>query len=165
MRIALCGKMGSGKSTIADLLNDEFDFVTISFGYGVKKIAKDLFNMKNKNRNLLQTLAEKIKEIDSDIWIKYALKDIDNIKNIVIDDLRFPNELEYLKKHGFTIIRINISREEQIKRLKNKYKNYDDHINGDNHCSESFIEKFNVDYEFNSDDKLYKNILKIILMK
>lgn len=163
MRIALCGKMGSGKSTIADLLNDELNFTTISFGHGVKKIAKDLFNMKNKDRNLLQILAEKIKEIDNNIWIKYALKDIKNIENIVIDDLRFPNELEYLKKHGFIIIRINISRKEQVERLKNKYENYEDHINGDNHCSESYVDKLNVDFEFNSDDKLYKNILNIIV--
>ena len=52
--------------------------------------------MKIKNRELLQSIGTKMREIDEDIWIKYVLKN--NKNNIIIDDLRYPNELEALKR-------------------------------------------------------------------
>ena len=162
MKIAICGKMTSGKTTIAKLLEIDYDFKIFSFANGVKKIANEIFDMKNKDRILLQNIAEKLKEIDEDIWIKYSLKNMKNHKNIVIDDLRFPNELKYLKNLGFIIIRINISEEEQTRRLIKKYKNYNKHLEGKNHCSESYIDELDVDYEYESDSDIYNHIKKLL---
>lgn len=50
--------------------------------------------------------------IDQNLWVKVARKRIlkeqgDTFRRpICFDDLRFPNELELLKKHGFTLIRV-----------------------------------------------------------
>jgi adenylate kinase family enzyme len=102
MRLAIIGVMCSGKTTIADYLVNNHNFRKLSFADDVKKYANEIFNLKNKNRRILQQFSSKMKEIDNDIWIKRLdiklkmLNDNDN-DNIVIDDLRFENELEYLK--------------------------------------------------------------------
>ena len=89
-----------------------------------------------------------MKEIDPDIWIKYLLSDIGDKDNIIIDDLRFENEINYLKEHGFTIIRLNIPDNIRIERIKNTYPNtYEEHIKGMNHNSEQEIKKLNVDLD------------------
>ena len=59
MKIALCGKMGSGKSYIAKLFSDNYDCKVISFAGKVKQLANELFDMKEKDRNLLQNLSQK----------------------------------------------------------------------------------------------------------
>ena len=40
-----------------------------------------------------QNIGTKMREIDKDIWIKYILKNIKNEDSIIIDDVRYLNEL------------------------------------------------------------------------
>ena len=71
-------------------------------------------------------------------------------ENIVIDDLRFPNEYSALEKAGFKFIKLNISDEFQIERLKKTYpENYNNHISRRNDISESHVDLLNADYFFN----------------
>ena len=70
-KIAITGKMCSGKTTIANyLIEKNNQFVKISFADKVKEIATDLFNMKEKNRYLLQSIGTKMREIDEDVWAR-----------------------------------------------------------------------------------------------
>ena len=163
MRIAITGKMCSGKTYIADYLIEKYNLTKFSFASEVKNIASELFNMENKDRKLLQTVADKMKDIDKDVWVKYTLKLIGEKQNVVIDDLRFKNELKYLRENGFITIRINISNEEQESRLSKKYPDtYNEHLSRRNHNSEIDIENLEVDYEFNSDENLINNINKLL---
>ena len=51
MKIAITGKMCSGKSTVAQIIKQtNSEFVIYSFGQKVKDTANDLFNMKEKDR-------------------------------------------------------------------------------------------------------------------
>ena len=58
MRIAICGKMCSGKSTLAEYIKNKIEeelkcnIVIDSFAKKVYDIAYELFNMKEKNRKL-----------------------------------------------------------------------------------------------------------------
>jgi len=56
--------------------------------------------MTDKDRQILQTLGDKMKDIDQDVWIKYTNKLINSYEWVIIDDLRFQNEFEYLKNTG-----------------------------------------------------------------
>ena len=123
MKIGIVGKICSGKTYIADRLIHKYNLKRYSFAKKIKDIAKDLFDMKIKDRKLLQQLGEKIKEIDENVWIKYLIRQIREEENVIIDDLRFSNEMDYLKKNNFIIIKINVDKETQIKRIKNLYKN------------------------------------------
>ena len=152
MKIAICGKMGSGKSYIAKKIAEKYNYKVYSFASYVKELAIKLFNMNGKDRHLLQTLAEKMKEIDEDVWVNVLLRDIANKDNIIIDDLRFPNELNALKNLNFVILNVWIDEEIRLKRLKDKYINFNDHIKYQNHISENGIDDLKIDFKIKSDE-------------
>ena len=138
MKIAIVGKMCSGKSTLANTIKIiDPSYEIYSFGNGIKDIAYNYFNMEGKDRSLLINIATKMKEIDEDIWIKYLMKHINN-ENCIIDDVRHQNELDYLIKHNWKIIHLHIDKNTQESRLKKIYpKNYRDHLNNINDISEN----------------------------
>lgn len=148
MRIAITGNLCSGKSYLAKILMKKYNLELYSFAGKIKEIATDLFQMTQKDRLLLQNIADKMKEIDPDIWIKYVLSGIGTKDNIIIDDLRFENEVNYLKEHGFTIIRLNIPDNIRMERIKNTYPTtYEEHFKGMNHNSEQEINNLKVDLD------------------
>ena len=97
MKIAIIGKMCSGKTTIANLIIDkDKSYKRLSFGQKVKDLAVELFNMKGKDRSLLINFANKMREIDSDVWGNYIINNNKDIDNCIIDDIRYQNELDKL---------------------------------------------------------------------
>lgn len=142
-RIALCGKMRSGKSLIAGHLADAHGFRRVAFGDALKRFADDIFphfteNIetldkefggtrvigKRKPRALYQTFGQTMREIDPDIWIYHAEKSLELYENmrdvpgVVIDDLRQPNEEEWARDNGFTIIRVNANEDTRLRRAR-----------------------------------------------
>ncbi len=138
MKIAITGKMCSGKSTIADVLMEKDDRYQIySFGQKVKDVAKDLFDMKEKDRTLLTSIGTKMREIDPDVWINYVLKQTKDKTHCIVDDLRYQNEYEALSNAGFKIIQLTLDPNTQEKRIRTVYPtNYKDHLNNRDHPSE-----------------------------
>ena len=132
------GKMASGKSTMASRILQTFpNMKLMSIAEPVKNIARDLFDMKTKDRALLQTIGTKMREIDPDIWVNVLLRKIKTTDNIIIDDVRFENEILILKKAGFKIFYLDIDQEEQVKYLKETYKtDYTAHMQCRTHESE-----------------------------
>ena len=163
MIIAIAGKMCSGKSTVANYLKERYNFKICSFGEPVKRYAALIFGDNTKNRPIIQDFAQKIKELDEDVWVNYLLRNIDQNDNqdgnqndnqddnIVIDDLRFPNEYDALHKRGVAIIKIDIDRAFQIHRLKETYpNNYDCHISRIDNISETHIDNIPENFLFKS---------------
>lgn len=80
----------------------------ISFAKSLKRLALDLGwdgKKDERGRRLLQGLGQTLRAYDPDFWIKKA--DFNPVKvdtPVFIDDLRFQNELEYLKRHAFHIV-------------------------------------------------------------
>ena len=65
----------SGKSTVAKIIKDyDSRYKIYSFGQKVKDIAYDLFEMEGKDRSLLINIADKMRDIDPDVWAKYIVK-------------------------------------------------------------------------------------------
>ena len=171
LRIALTGRMRSGKSTIADYLWLTHGFAKVSFASSLKLTADRLFSHLyepiydgrsireyRKPRALLQELGQKLREIDEDVWIKQAEQSMRVFENyrttagIVIDDLRQPNEYEWARANGFVIIRVNAPDEMRIERAKAEG---DDFSEGDlTHDTEQHCDKFDVDYTITNDGDL-----------
>ena len=167
MKIAIVGKMCSGKTTLANyIMSKDPRHKIFSFGKGVKDIAYNYFDMKEKDRSLLINIASKMKEIDNDIWIKYLFNTI-NSQYCIIDDVRHQNELDYLIKNGWFIIHLNIDKQTQQKRLMRLYSNnYDDHLKNINDISENcdkliYPPKYPHLY-FNSNDSIHQINMTII---
>ena len=166
MRIAIAGKICSGKSFLAKLIvnNSKYNANVYSFGKPVKQYASEIFDMNYKDRRLLQLFGEKMKEIDENIWIKKTFNKIRSdlhVKKqlgIIIDDLRFENEADYLISKNFTIIKLNIDSQLQIERIQKTYNDKaNEHISNLNHKSEQYIDHLPYHYQFNI-SKEYDNL-------
>ena len=164
MKIAIYGPMCSGKTTIANIINDyDKTYEIYSFGQKIKDLAKELFNMEGKDRSLLINIADKMRDIDEDVWAKYLINKTKDKENCIIDDLRFQNELNYL--HDWKIICLTTPLNIRKQRIIETYpKDYQDHIKNMEHKSETDKLNFPKNTIFLSTD-IPHDILKQIVIK
>ena len=164
MKLAFIGKICSGKSFLSKQIADIYNSKIFSFASKLKELASDLFDMQQKDRKLLQDLGEKMKEINYNVWVNYLMKKIKNEEHVIIDDLRYVNEYNALKKDGFIIIKLEITKEEQIKRIKKTYPNtYQEHISRLNHISETNSDSLLADLTVKSDEHALQKIRSYLL--
>jgi len=115
MKIAFVGRAGSGKSTVAEYLVTRHGFVRLSFATKIKEFAcqilqRPIDKFNPSDRSFLQELGTIARRADPDVWLKWMELEIAALEseneNIVVDDCRFIREGAFLKKHGFTLIKL-----------------------------------------------------------
>lgn len=114
-RIAFTGKSGSGKSTAARHLEEQ-GFVRLSFAHRLKEVVEELYGVDCSSspkppatRKLLQDFGVALRTFDPDVWVRALSKDLNEespSNSIVVDDLRFQNEADFLRHSGFIIVRL-----------------------------------------------------------
>ena len=178
MLIGFSGKKGSGKSYFADYLVNNKLFIKLSFASPLKEITKILFNLSDEDvkdpikkelinpkfnaspRELMQWLGTDIMREEfnkkfnysGSIWID-SVKDnvktlIDNNKDVVIDDVRFQNEVDMIHSLGGIVI--------------NLHNDLDNTLNNSTSTHSSENQKLTFNYEF-VNDKSYSNTYDIYL--
>ena len=124
--IGISGKIGSGKSYTSRYIQNRLGYERKSFGYNVKKIVsfltgvsmKTILSRKAKANFLPEwnmTLGEMFQKVGTDCmrdnlhkdsWVISMFAKYTPDQNWVIDDVRFQNEADYIKKLGGIIIRL-----------------------------------------------------------
>ena len=169
MKIAICGKMCSGKSTLANYIISSYPgYQKYSFAQKVKELCSELFDMKGKDRLLLINFANKMREIDGKVWVNHVLKQTESKEKCIIDDVRYQNEVDALIDDGWSFIQLNVPNETQQKRIMELYPdNYQEHIQSMNHISERnefvFPEGYPQLVLDTSESNYHKNIQEVIL--
>lgn len=164
VKLALCGRMRSGKDAIAEYLVANYGFKRFAFGDGIREVCRQLypeqFEGGAKPRALLQGVGQSLRAFDEDVWVKRTIYDINteifsnatvigdrvlSSARIVVSDLRQPNEEKALRSEGFVIIRVTAPEDLRIQRMLA----VGDAFNPDDltHDTESYIDSFEVDYE------------------
>jgi hypothetical protein len=139
------------------------DTKILSFAGKLKELATELFGMEDKDRKLLQDLGGKMREINEDVWLNYTINESLHHENVVIDDLRLPNEYNKLKEAGFTIVRLEIDRETQIKRLIHLYPNsWKSQVERLDHFTEIALNDYEFDYTIKHTDDVITKIKEIV---
>lgn len=178
MLIGFSGKKGSGKSYFADYLVNHKLFIKLSFASPLKEITKILFNLSDEDvkdpikkelinpkfnaspRELMQWLGTDIMREEfnkkfnysGSIWID-SVKDkvktlLDNNKDVVIDDVRFQNEVDMIHSLGGIVINLR--------------NDLDNTLNNSTSTHSSENQKLTFNYEF-VNDKSYSNTYNIYL--
>lgn len=178
MLIGFSGKKGSGKSYFADYLVNNKLFIKLSFASPLKEITKILFNLSDEDvkdpikkelinpkfnaspRELMQWLGTDIMREEfnkkfnysGSIWID-NVKDkvktlLDNNKDVVIDDVRFQNEVDMIHSLGGIVINLR--------------NDLDNTLNNSTSTHSSENQKLTFNYEF-VNDKSYSNTYDIYL--
>ena len=99
--------------TTLKLMEKYPNYQRYSFGQKVKDVAVELFDMKGKDRSLLVKIGGYMRDIDPDVWIDYLMKQIVDVDDCIIDDIRYQNELDALIDDNWIIIKLTISKELQ----------------------------------------------------
>ena len=158
--IGLVGPAGSGKSTAASMLQDEWSFTDLAFADPILDMICALFanagvdgswaterSLKESPtmlgfsyRHLAQTLGtEWGRSLSPDFWLRVMAMRLECPEiideHVVISDVRFPNEAEFIKRRGGVLVRINRHQPDRPVR---------------DHVSESLGQSLLVDYEINN---------------
>lgn len=126
--IVFCGNAGSGKSTLCEYLSEKYLYFRLKFADPIKEMLASIGlgyeelegDLKEKPCDLLggktprfamQTLGTEWgrQAVYNNIWVDAWSRDAEELllyRNVVCDDMRFPNEVEAVKKFNGTIIKI-----------------------------------------------------------
>lgn len=126
MLVAFSGKFCSGKSTASAKIVEKIEkAVVLSFAEPIYNLAYEYWGMKEKDRDLLIFIGQTWKQRDPKIWINILLRKAKELQEqgfvVIIDDLRFEDEFNALKKAGAVLVRLNLSKKEQIHRVMRTY--------------------------------------------
>lgn len=132
MLIGLTGLAGSGKSVVADVLINEFGFNRVKFADPLKNMLRTLMrdmgyceddversvegDLKEAEipeigvtmRHLMVTLGTEWGRdaVRPDLWTRLWEARADSFTDVVVDDVRFPNEVALIRQRGGMIWRI-----------------------------------------------------------
>jgi hypothetical protein len=135
--IGLIGCAGSGKSTVANIIESDYAFSKLRFANGIKSMLRALlFESGIDHGRIHEMLEGSLKEtscdelsgksprycmqtlgtewgrefISQNFWVDLTMHAVDNLlaasQSVVIDDVRFPNEVNAIKNSGGKIFRI-----------------------------------------------------------
>lgn len=130
MLIGLTGKKRCGKSSVARILLEEYDFVEVSFAAPLYRMLAAMLGqheaalrddatkdapiawLGRSPRYLLQTLGTEWGRnlVREDIWLSIASREIERHdsagRHVVVSDVRFPNEAALVRSRGGELWRI-----------------------------------------------------------
>jgi len=148
LKIAVVGEMRSGKDTLAKYFIER-GYRQFAFADGIKEVINMFFPhlwAEGKPRKALQVIGQAFRAIEPDYWIKkldkkvYWYERIFGHKqdiNVIVTDLRQPNEYDYLKAQGYTVIKVYADLEIRIQRAEAAGDVFD--MESLNHETEKFI--------------------------
>lgn len=172
--IAFVGKAGSGKTTCAQYLQDNFGYTPMSFAQSLKDVAVRLYGEQARSdRGLLQDVGLALRTVDPDVFARATVRQIDQLRKVraldprasfvAIDDCRFENEYDALKAAGFVFVRLECGRFQRIDRLKatGKFQNEEQL----EHVSETALDHIEMDYTFynSNSDNLLGQVREIVM--
>lgn len=128
MLIGVTGRIGEGKTSVAEHLRNKYGFLLLSFSTPLKEAVAQLFGLQMttlttpvlKTRMILRwkKTSKEIMQIfgtecmrghfGEDFWVKHMQDQLNqhSYSNIVIDDVRFPEEVEMVYDYGGLLIRV-----------------------------------------------------------
>jgi cytidylate kinase len=103
-KIALSGRSGSGKTTVAEYLVNRHGYVRCSTGAACRDVCTRLFG--DESKAMLNKVTDALKAVDPDVWLRAALSCLDKDTLVVFDSMRFASDYTFLKNQGFEMWRL-----------------------------------------------------------
>lgn len=123
MIIGLSGKQRTGKDTLAILLqaalrNKGYEFsrkslaepLKIAYAHSAGMTLADLEVNKAEHRAGLQQMGEDARRHNPDFWIDRLGASMGQYENIIIPDIRYKNEYDWVRSRGGLVIRVETDR-------------------------------------------------------
>ena len=157
-KIAFCGSMGSGKSYAANLLSQKTNLQVMSIAKPIKEIVTEMGKSDRASHIMVGMVG---RYVAPDTWIDKLLARVPD--EVIIDDVRFPNECNKLKEAGFTLIHLNVPWHKRFARIEKRSEDLNAHIRWFAHESERALENYNsFDYVCATEEEVDKIIDKLV---
>lgn len=157
--IALTGKFRSGKDEVAKYLCARYGYTRFAFGDDVRAGFHHMFidvPSDRKPRAGYQHYAQLMRVVyGEDYWVDRTFRFINLVKpeQLVISDLRQPNEYNRCRNEGFVIIRVSCPDDIRIERARAVGDNFTDEDL--NHETEKHVNGFVVDWEIDNSGSIF----------
>lgn len=163
VKIGIIGSMRSGKDTFAEPLLHSKSMYHLRFADGIREIITSFFpeavSGTGKPREHYQHIGQSLRQLDPDVWVNSLEQDYINIlrmlhiledttSGIIITDVRQPNEVEWCRRNGFTLVKLVASsdvRRQRIIDCGDKFSEEQFY-----HETESYVKQVAADYVINS---------------
>ena len=158
--IGLYGKMHTGKSSIASDMAARWpnNVVVMSFADKLRKVLHELGIP--ETRESLQGVGQKLREFDSDVWITAVNSEVKESlsagRTVVFDDLRYPNEFEYIRSLGGFLVKLYADTDERWRRYGTSRKfdpatTKEAWMRQQEHLSETILDASSMDWNLDLD--------------
>lgn len=170
IRIAMCGKARSGKDYFAENLAEQLrgegkSVVKIAFADALKSIYREYFGKvktTSKPRDAYLAIGNTFRDIYPNVWVDALAGQLEFLYQwdvVIITDLRFPNEEEFCKANGFTIIKTWASDQKRTERSQELGEFLDLDNDGDIHV-ENIHPNFIID---TTNDPIFEDVYKDLI--
>ncbi len=126
--LALCGRMRSGKDSIADYLIEEFGYKKLSFAQALKEEVSKAVGctveemneepLRSQIRPVLQVWGTEFRRSQNpDYWVaklRDKITDILEVAPYVVTDVRFLNEISMLRNFGFLVVNVDMDYDDVV---------------------------------------------------
>jgi len=146
--IALYGKTGSGKTTLAKYLVERYDYQRLSTGAACRQISKRIYGDDSKaNLNLI---TDAIKEADPEFWLRTAISSIKGTSPIVFDSMRFAEDYSYFQNLEYALWKIMCPLDIRVLRLAERGQIFNSDTD-EEHPAEISIDTLQYDITLNNE--------------
>lgn len=153
-RIAVYGRSGSGKGTVATILTDRYGYMHVSSGSVCRSISQILFG--DEDRAHLNALSTALRSIDEHLLIEAALRAIKTDIPIVFDSIRYKTDYDWFRESGFSLWKVDCPEEICIRRLKSRGQVFS--VKDLDHLSESGLEHEEFDFTIDNSGSSLKEL-------
>jgi cytidylate kinase len=141
IKIALSGRSGSGKSTVAQYLIERHGYVRYSTGVACRELCNRFFG--NESKAILNKVTDALKAIDQDVWLRAALSSFEPTRPAVFDSMRFSNDYTFLQKQGFIMWRVEAPLPVRLRRMAERGQIVSPE--DDEHAAETELDSYSFD--------------------
>lgn len=167
IKLAITGKMGTGKSSVTKIIEMELTGAYVSSYSRVIRETLTRLDLK-PTRELMQATGDFFRKYDEHVWTNKLLKETMGLgKPIIIEGTRYVFEAEKLRSEGFKIIKIeapdNLRRKRIEEREKRNISNVE-WIKWQKHGTEIYVDQIKADFILDNSDSYQKLNEKIKLI-
>jgi cytidylate kinase len=100
--IALHGRSGTGKSTIAEYLVTQYRYQHAKTGAACRRLCRELFDSESKT--LMNEVTDALRRIDPTVWLRAGLSGLRDDDPVVFDSMRFTEDYRYFHAHAYLLV-------------------------------------------------------------
>ncbi|MBI4664998.1 MAG: hypothetical protein HY751_01170 [Nitrospinae bacterium] len=157
--IALTGRSGAGKTTVAGYLAEHYRYAIASTGTVCREVCGILFGSQSKT--VMNQVTDAMRALDESVWMSAALRRVPAGRPVVVDAARFKPDMELLRARGFVFWRVEAPLAECVRRLSERGQEFSLGVD-DIHSSETEWAQWPADVAIANHGPIHEELYRLV---